>query len=263
MKKDPCINADQSQMQEPVTHHRKGAGQADYTPPLPRNQLKLIERENNMKQVTNMSRLVNQLEKMFRALNADFFGNTLDMPVITVTPSARSYAHYTPWDAWSCKEEQKREINIASGTLNRPLEAITASLLHEMVHMMNDTILNVQDTSRNGTYHNKHFAAACADHGLICEKTDRYGWAKTRADDRLLDWLLTHDELREIEMCRINPGFSSAGVGAHSSDGGLPIISTGRSNSRRWVCPGCGMIARTTRAANLICGDCMENLTER
>lgn len=34
-----------------------------------------------MKQVTNMSRLVNQLEKMFRALNADLFNNALDTPL--------------------------------------------------------------------------------------------------------------------------------------------------------------------------------------
>ena len=111
-----------------------------------------------MKQVTNMSRLVNQLEKMFRALNADMFNNELDTPVITVTPTSRAYAHYTPWNAWEAGDIHRREINIASGTLNRPLEDITASLLHEMVHMYNDTVLNIQDTSRGGTYHNKEFA---------------------------------------------------------------------------------------------------------
>lgn len=79
-----------------------------------------------MKQVTNMSRLVNQLEKMFRALNADLFDNALDTPIITVIPSSRSYAHYTPWDAWSAGDTQKREVNIASGTLNRPLECTIA-----------------------------------------------------------------------------------------------------------------------------------------
>lgn len=35
-----------------------------------------------MKQVTSMSRLANQLEKMFRLLNADFFNSELDMPII-------------------------------------------------------------------------------------------------------------------------------------------------------------------------------------
>ena len=74
-----------------------------------------------MKQVTSMSRLTNQLEKMFRLLNKDFFDDALDTPVITVVPSSRSYAHYTPWSAWQSKDTYRREINIASGTLDRPL----------------------------------------------------------------------------------------------------------------------------------------------
>lgn len=215
-----------------------------------------------MKQVTNMSRLVNQLEKMFRALNADLFDNALDTPVITVTPSSRSYAHYTPWDAWSAGDTQKREINIASGTLNRPLEAITASLLHEMVHMYNDTILNIQDTSRNGTYHNKAFATACRDHGLICTKTEKYGWSHTKPDDTLLEWLLNHNELREIEMCRNDIGYMSVGVGAHSASGGIQITTTAKGNSRRYICPCCHTIVRATRTVNIVCGDCAVKMIE-
>lgn len=199
-----------------------------------------------MKQVTSMSRLVNQLEKMFRMLNADFFDGVLEMPVITVTPSSRSYAHYTPFNAWSAGDTGRREINIASGTLDRPLEAICASLAHEMIHMMNDTILNIQDTSRNGTYHNREFAKACEGHGLICTRTERYGWAKTEPSDELLDWLLLHDELREIELCRINPNVTTRTVSRTRSG----------SNSLRWVCPCCGITARTTKVARLICGDC-------
>ena len=112
-----------------------------------------------------MSRLTNQLEKMFRALNADFFDGVLEMPVITVTPTAKAYAHYTPYDAWQTADTGRREINIASGTLDRPLELICASLLHEMAHMWNDTILNIQDCSRGGTFHNRHFKEAAEAHG--------------------------------------------------------------------------------------------------
>ena len=101
-----------------------------------------------MKQITKMSRLTNQLEKMFKMLNEDMFNGELDTPIITVVPSSRSYAHYTPWDAWTSGEDKRREINIASATLNRPIEAVTASLLHEMCHMFNDTVLHIQDTSR-------------------------------------------------------------------------------------------------------------------
>ena len=215
-----------------------------------------------MKEVTKMSRLTNQLEKMFRLLNADFFDGVLDMPVITVVPSSRSYAHYTPWDAWQSGDTYRREINLSSATLNRPLEAIACSLLHEITHMYNDTILNEQDTSRNGTYHNRLFKEQAEAHGLICIKTDTYGWARTEPSDRLLDWLLIHDELREIEMCRINPGFAAVGIGVHTTNGGVPIRTTTRAASRRYVCPGCRAVVRATRSVNVLCGDCMTAMVE-
>ena len=213
-----------------------------------------------MKQVTNMSRLVNQLEKMFRTLNTDLFNNTLDMPIITVTPSNRSYAHYTPWNAWNVGEKQRREINIASGTLNRSLEAITASLLHEMIHMYNDTVLNIQDTSRNGTYHNKEFKKACNKFGLICTKTEKYGWSHTEADDSLIEWLLNHDELRDIEICRKDFGIVTVGIGVHSSDGSIKITTTNKGNSIRYICPCCHTIVRATKNVNIVCGDCLQTM---
>ena len=91
-----------------------------------------------MKQINKMSRLTGELEKAFRLLNEHFFGGELPTPVLTVIPTPRAYAHYTPFDAWSAQGEGKREINIASGTLDRPLENILASMLHEMVHEYND-----------------------------------------------------------------------------------------------------------------------------
>ena len=94
------------------------------------------------------------------------------------------YAHYVPFDIWDTKDSKKREINIASGTLDRPLENIIASLLHEMVHMYNDVVLNITDTSRGGTYHNKQFAKQAEERGLLVTRTEKYGYAHTAPADR-------------------------------------------------------------------------------
>lgn len=110
-----------------------------------------------MKQITKMSRLTGELEKAFRLINEELFNNELPTPIITVIPTPKAYAHYVPFDIWSTKESAKREINIASGTLDRPIENIIASLVHEMVHMYNDVVLNINDCSNKGTYHNKQF----------------------------------------------------------------------------------------------------------
>ncbi len=217
------------------------------------------------KQITSMTRLTGQLERMFKSLNESFYDGQLDMPIITVTPTARAYAHYTPWNAWESKGEHKREINISSAYLDRPLEYICGSLLHEMAHMYNDTVLEVSDTSRGGTYHSKVFKQAAESHGLVCTRTEKYGWSDTSTilSDELIDWVLLHDEFREIELCRTVPGLIAVGVGVKAADGSAPAITATRNNSRRFVCPKCGMIARTTRVARLICGDCMEVMEER
>lgn len=218
-----------------------------------------------MKQITNMSRLVNQLEKCFRLLNQDFFNGELPTPIITVIPTPKAYAHYVPYNIWETKENSKREINIASGTLNRPLENIVASLLHEMVHMFNDCVLNIQDTSRNGTYHNRQFAQQAEAHGLIVTRSYKYGYAHTEPADSLLEWLLEHDELREIDICRSNPIYTAIGVGTRSSNGGEISTTTAykNSHSRRYICPCCHTIVRATKTVNLICGDCMMRMEEK
>ena len=98
-----------------------------------------------MKQIDKMSRLTGELEKAFRLINDEIFDNELPTPIITVIPTPRAYAHYVPFDIWDTKDSKKREINIASGTLDRPLENIIASLVHEMVHMYNDIVWNCQE----------------------------------------------------------------------------------------------------------------------
>ncbi|MBR6619900.1 MAG: SprT-like domain-containing protein [Clostridia bacterium] len=217
-----------------------------------------------MKQVTNMSRLVNQLEKTFKLLNHDFFDDELPMPIITVIPSSKSYAHYVPFNIWSDGDKGKREINIASGTLDRPLENIIASLQHEMCHMLNDVVLNVADTSRSGTYHNKYFKRTAEQKGLIVTRSDKYGFAHTAPADSLIEWVLEHDELREIEICRMNTSPAAVGVGVNTGNGRI-VTTTGanpNSHSRKYICLHCKQSVRATKAVNIICADCMQAMIE-
>ena len=216
-----------------------------------------------MKTIDRMSRLNVELEKAFRLLNAEFFFGELPAPIITVIPTPRAYAHYVPYDIWNTKDNAKREINIASGTLDRPLENILASLVHEMTHMYCDCILNEQDTSNNGVYHNKVFKREAEAHGLIVTRSEKYGWSQTEPADRLLEFVLDHDELREIEICRANPALVSVGIGTHTGSGGL--ISTGKNpntHHRKYICPGCGNSVRATKVVNIACLDCSVRMVE-
>ena len=102
-----------------------------------------------MKQTVRTSRTAGYLEKIFRSLNADSFNGELEEPVITIQDTPTAYGHVTVSKAWSVKGEHQRELNIAAGTLQRPIEEVAATMLHEMVHLYN-LQHEIQDCSRGG-----------------------------------------------------------------------------------------------------------------
>jgi hypothetical protein len=209
-----------------------------------------------MKEIVKTSRLAGQLESLFRKLNEDFFNSQLETPIITIQSTPRAYGHYSTFNAWTVRGEGKREINIGAGTLYRPIENTIATLLHEMCHMYNDTVLNIQDTSRKGEYHNKYFKATAETHGLIITYSERFGWSYTEPADELLTWILENN-IQEIKLTRTElDGIQSVG-GPSTTNGGTPAKGTPKGNSIRYHCPKCNAIARTTRPTNLICGDCL------
>lgn len=214
-----------------------------------------------MKEITKTSRLAGQLEKLFRMLNEDMFNGQLDMPIITIQSTPRAYGHYSVHPIWTVNGEQlKHEINIGAGTLDRDIEYTVATLLHEMCHMYNDTILNRQDTSRGGTYHNRLFKETAESVGLIVTKTEKYGWAHTAPSDTLIEWILDHD-IEEIRINRTEPtGIRVVGGNTAASGGLKPTGSNPNSHSRKYLCPCCGNSVRATKQVNVICGDCMEQM---
>ena len=212
-----------------------------------------------MKEIVKMSRLTGSLEKLFNKINADWFNGELETPVITVQSTPRAYGHYSVAPIWSVKGETlKHEINIGAGTLDRPIEETVSTLIHEMVHMYTSTVLKVPDTSNRGIYHNKTFKAVAEAHGLIVTRSDKYGWSHTEPSDALIDWILVND-IQEIKLNRDEPSSYRVG-GPKTANGGAepnkPKVD--RSGTRRWTCPKCGTIIRSTREVRVICADCME-----
>lgn len=91
-----------------------------------------------MKELTSYNRVAGYLNKVFDLLNAEFFENALSRPTITIQSTPRAYGHFSlREDTWVSKLGGTHEINIGAGTLARPIEEVTATLLHEMVHYYN------------------------------------------------------------------------------------------------------------------------------
>ena len=82
-----------------------------------------------MKDTIKTSRTAGYLEKIFRAVNADWFGGELEEPIITIQSTPRAYGHVTVSKVWKRKGEQWHELNIGAETLQRPIEEVVATIV--------------------------------------------------------------------------------------------------------------------------------------
>lgn len=216
-----------------------------------------------MKQTIKTSRTAGQLEKMFRALNAHFFENQLPEPIITLKKTPGAYGHITCGKTWTAGAERRYEVNINTATLDRPIEEVASTLLHELCHLYNME-QGIQDTSNNGVYHNKRFKQTAETHGLVIEKSPKYGWTITSPGLELLDFIECQgwadiqmtEGLSWLDMLGTGTGSRTPGSGEH----GAEKPPKRPSSTRKYVCPCCGTSVRATKAVNILCGDCMQQM---
>ena len=131
-----------------------------------------------------------ELNRIFNLFNTKIFDDKLELPVIVVnTRTKRAMGTCSVNRIWLHKTlpnedfttnipNTKYEITISAEYLNRPVEEICATLLHEMVHLYNG-LNKVEDTSNNYVYHNKKFKTEAEKRGLIIEHAKTIGWSVT------------------------------------------------------------------------------------
>jgi hypothetical protein len=131
-----------------------------------------------------LSDLLTELNRVFDLLNKEFFAGKLYMPIIIVQSARKKRVLGTCSvnRIWVQKHDDnknpKHEISISAEYLDRPIEEICATLLHEMVHLYNG-LHDIKDTSNNCVYHNKRFKEESEKRGLIIEKAPTIGWSVT------------------------------------------------------------------------------------
>lgn len=207
---------------------------------------------------TTYNRTVQYLNKVFKLINSEFFENSLEMPTITIQSTVGAYGHVTTSKVWKSENgNESYELNLGADYLSRPIENIVATLIHEGCHlyaMQN----NIKDTSNRGIYHNKRFKQLAEERGLLIERHETYGWTITEPGERVLNFCIENN-LQEIMVTR-NTGWTFTGIGTGKNGNGTPTKPTTpkKGNSIKWVCPCCGVIVRSTKLLNIVCGDCEE-----
>ena len=208
-----------------------------------------------MKEMIKYSRVCGYLEKIYRQLNAYFFNGELEEPVITIQSTRGAYGHVTCGKVWKSKYTDKYELNIGAGTLNRPIENVVATMLHEMVHiyhLMND----IKDCTRGNTYHNKKFKEKAESVGLIITHDKRIGWSVTQPSEELILYICSQG-WQEIYINRGELNYNNGGNSPAGTSGDGEKIKK-PSSTRKYICPDCGQSVRATKDTLLICGYCSE-----
>lgn len=216
-----------------------------------------------MKQLTNYQRVSNYLVKVFKAINEKYFENNLETPTITIQSTVGAYGHITTNKVWNSNGVGTYELNISADYLNRPIENVVATLIHEASHLY--ALMNeIQDTSNRGVYHNKRFKRIAEDMGhLQIDKHDKYGWTITSPTEDTINFCIEYG-FEDILINRESP-FSLGGfTGGKSGNGGniLPPKTRKPSSTRKYICPCCGNSFRATKSINVICGDCNKPFIE-
>lgn len=203
--------------------------------------------------------MIEEAEKIVEVLNMHFFDGSLPTPVITIAPhpkgkalgwcsskkvwddterfvSDESLIQMSPEELEEMMDSGYYEINLCPEYLSRDIMEVYETLLHELVHLYNAQ-RGIKDTSNHGYYHNEQFKAACAMHGLNCEKMARYGWAKTSLSEEAFVLLADYAESSGSPIFRKR----------------LPEQKQGgrKSVSRTFTCPGCGIKVRVTKGGTI------------
>lgn len=206
------------------------------------------------------------LETAYTILNQVYFENKLPEVVITIQSSQKAYGHITTGKIWKNATESYYEINISAEYLNRPVENIIATLVHEMSHLyaMEN---NIKDTSNNNRYHNKRFKAIAEQRDLKISYHEGIGWSVTEPTDGLINTIKKYGLDTQIEYVRIG-AYEFTGGGDNNNGSGSDTDDTNgkrpkkKTSTRKYICPRCRNSVRATKDVNIACMDCLVRMVK-
>lgn len=210
-----------------------------------------------MKQLTNYQRVSNYLVKVFKAINEEYFSNELEVPTITIQSTVGAYGHVTTSKVWHSGETATYELNLSADYLNRPIENVVATLIHEACHLY-AMHYGIKDTSNRGVYHNKNFKKIAEELGhLDISKHEKYGWTITEPTEDTIDFIIKYG-FEDIQLVR-GSGISFTGISGGKAGNGSdvpPVQPKKPTSTRKYICPCCGNSFRATKNLNVLCMDC-------
>jgi hypothetical protein len=229
------------------------------------------------------SPMIGAIERAWEAVRA----NHPELPHVVIimggglVPGGIKLGHFAA-DRWAHREqgsenaldvgpaaaETYSELFVGGEGLARQPHEVMATLLHEAAHCLAH-VRGIQDTSRQGRWHNRAFATLAAEMGITVEKDRKIGYSITSIPDETvakymgtimeLELALTH--IRTIPaMAKIVQPVTPAPVG-----GGVAVAPAPVRAKRPGATCDCGREVHIARAAlaeaAILCGLCMSPFT--
>jgi len=149
---------------------------------------------------------------------------------------------------WQVAGQRRAEVLVSGEGLGRGARDVLGTLLHEAAHGLADA-RRVKDTSRQGRYHNRHYARLAAEVGLDVARDPATGWSQTTVPDQLAEGYA--EVLGELDAALKLWRYAEQQ---------LPT-QAGSRNQLACQCP-CGRKLRVAKAtleqAPIVCGACEE-----
>lgn len=236
-----------------------------------------------MSQIT-IEAITHELHKAFNIFNEKYFNKELPETAITIQSSShqrQAMGWCTTSKVWGDRagKIQMYEINISAEYLDLDFFETMDTLLHEMIHLFHK-VKGVKDTSRNNTYHNKHFRDKALELGFeyaVNKPDSQHGWTYARLGQAAIETIgkLEIDKSKFIISRRGSAYFQQVQqlqAGQDSEEETLAQVKEidyvpgGREtvdimerkpSSFKWVCSSCKVSIRSTRqVVHIICGEC-------
>jgi hypothetical protein len=122
---------------------------------------------------------------------------------------------------WQSGDTQLPEVLVSGEGLKRTPAEVFTTLLHEATHGLADA-RGIQDTSRQGRWHNKKFATLAAELGLTAAKDDKLGYSPcTLTDQTAADYAATITTLATALKAYRHPELAGQGTGRTNNNNGV------------------------------------------
>lgn len=200
--------------------------------------------------MTALSNVTTSLERAWAAIRTRFPDVGSAAVVVYLPQAADRKGHYwrRAWETRTC--ENLDEIFVSSAVLGEGADATMHVLVHEAVHSACATC-GLQDTSRQGRYHNQVFAERAREMGLVVVPCADVGCTTLALTDEARRWFVhaIEDIWRSLDLWQLTRE-------------GKTKKPRPRKRYIALVCPTCGRIVRVTRTdaakGAIVCVPCKD-----